>query len=427
MSVNALVQRLKGSSFAQNSLTLSAGVAVAQVLPVLFYPVLGRIFTAGEFGLLAALSSITTVLAVLGSGKYENGILVAASKDDAAHLAVLSVVLGVVTMAASWVVMDFLLADSLASWFQEPELASWLFVCPVAAFFIIVYNVYNEWCVREKYFKALSVNKIVNSGAIVLGKTFLGFVRLSSQGLVVGDLVGRAVSAAGCMVRAWIFDGATFARVRLAGLRRCAVRYREYPRYTMPGQLLNTIGQALPVLFIAHFFDKTEVGYFSMALTLFAIPINVVGAAVRDVYRQRANEEYQATGRCVTSFRRLLKLLLLVGVGAFLLLEWFLPQLMSLFLGGQWYVAGRYAQILAPAMVAMFVSTSLSGLFIVAGKLRQFFYWQLAFVVATFLSVWIGGQMFGTMEALLILFSSLRLVVYVASIVLTLRYAAGRK
>lgn len=427
MSVNALLQRLKGSSFAQNSLTLSAGVAVAQVLPVLFYPILGRVFTAGEFGLLAALSSITTVLAVLGSGKYENGILVAASKDDAAHLAVLSVVLGVVTMAASWVVMDFLLADSLAAWFQEPELASWLFVCPLAAFFIIVYNVYNEWCVREKYFKALSVNKIVNSGAIVLGKTFLGFVRLSSQGLVVGDLVGRAVSAAGCMVRAWIFDGATFARVRLAGLRRCAVRYREYPRYTMPGQLLNTIGQALPVLFIAHFFDKTEVGYFSMALTLFAIPINVVGTAVRDVYRQRANEEYQATGRCVSSFRRLLKLLLLVGVGAFLLLEWFLPQLMSLFLGGQWYVAGRYAQILAPAMVAMFVSTSLSGLFIVAGKLRQFFYWQLAFVVATFLSVWIGGQMFGTMEALLILFSSLRLVVYVASIVMTLRYAAGRK
>lgn len=427
MSVNALLQRLKGSSFAQNSLTLSAGVAVAQVLPILFYPILGRVFTAGEFGLLAALSSITTVLAVLGSGKYENGILVAASKDDAAHLAVLSVVLGVVTMAASWVVMDFLLADSLASWFQEPELASWLFVCPLAAFFIIVYNVYNEWCVREKYFKALSVNKIVNSGAIVLGKTFLGFVRLSSQGLVVGDLIGRAVSAAGCIVRAWIFDGATFARVRLAGLRRCAVRYREYPRYTMPGQLLNTIGQALPVLFIAHFFDKTEVGYFSMALTLFAIPINVVGTAVRDVYRQRANEEYQATGRCVSSFRRLLKLLLLVGVGAFLLLEWFLPQLMSLFLGGQWYVAGSYAQILAPAMVAMFVSTSLSGLFIVAGKLRQFFYWQLAFVVATFLSVWIGGHMFGTMEALLILFSSLRLVVYVASIVMTLRYAAGRK
>lgn len=419
------MQRFKGNAFAKNSLTLSGGVAVAQVLPLLFYPVLGRIFTAEEFGLLAAVSSITTVLSVLGSGKYENGILVASDKREAAHLAVLSVVLGLVSMALSWIVLRFVLADSLVAWFQEQELARWLFVCPLAAFFIIVYNVYNEWCVREKYFKALSVNKIVNAGAITLGKLFFGFVRLSSQGLVVGDLIGRGISAVGCSIRAWLRDGSTFAKVRLSGLQRCAVRFSEFPLYTMPGQLLNTIGQALPVLFIAHFFNKAEVGYFSMALSLFAIPINVVGSAVRDVYRQRANEEYMSGGTCLASFNKVMKFLLAVGIGAFLLFEWFLPQLMALFLGQQWFVAGRYAQILAPAMVLMFVSTSLSGLFIVAGKLRQFFYWQLAYAVTTFLSVWLGGLLFDSMEALLILFSVTRCAVYAASIVMTRRYAKG--
>lgn len=426
MSLSEYIKRFKGSSFAKNSLTLSGGVAVAQVLPLLFYPVLGRIFTAEEFGLLAAVSSITTVLSVLGSGKYENGILVASDKREAAHLAVLSVVLGLVSMALSWVVLRFVLADSLVAWFQEQELARWLFVCPLAAFFIIVYNVYNEWCVREKYFKALSVNKIVNAGAITLGKLFFGFVRLSSQGLVVGDLIGRGISAVGCSIRAWLRDGSTFAQVRLSGLKRCAVRFSEFPLYTMPGQLLNTIGQALPVLFIAHFFNKAEVGYFSMALTLFAIPINVVGSAVRDVYRQRANEEYMSGGTCLASFNKVMKILLAVGIGAFLLFEWFLPQLMALFLGQQWFVAGRYAQILAPAMVLMFVSTSLSGLFIVAGKLRQFFYWQLAYAVTTFLSVWLGGLLFDSMEALLILFSVTRCAVYAASIVMTRSYAKGR-
>ena len=423
--IKSVLLQFKGSTFARNSLTLSGGVAVAQALPLLFYPVLGRIFTAEEFGLLAAVSSITTVLSVLGSGKYENGILVAPDKHEAAHLAVLSVLLGFVTMAASWLVLRYLLADSLVAWFQEQELTRWLFVCPVAAFFIIVYNVYNEWCVREKYFKALSVNKIVNAGAIVLGKTFLGFVRLSSQGLVVGDLIGRAVSAVGCTIRAWHFDAGTFARVRLSGLKRSAVRFKEFPLYTMPGQLLNTIGQALPVLFIAHYFNKAEVGYFSMALSLFAIPISIVGTAVRDVYRQRANEEFVTSGTCMASFNKVMKLLVVAGVGAFLVFEWFLPQLMALFLGRQWYVAGHYAQILAPAMVAMFVSTSMSGLFIVAGKLRQFFYWQVAYAVTTLLSVWLGGMLFESMEALLILFAATRFVVYLASIVMTYRYAAG--
>ena len=409
------MQRFKGNAFAKNSLTLSGGVAVAQVLPLLFYPVLGRIFTAEEFGLLAAVSSITTVLSVLGSGKYENGMQLHFSYRKKQN-----------DLTLSWIVLRFVLADSLVAWFQEQELARWLFVCPLAAFFIIVYNVYNEWCVREKYFKALSVNKIVNAGAITLGKLFFGFVRLSSQGLVVGDLIGRGISAVGCSIRAWLRDGSTFAQVRLSGLKRCAVRFSEFPLYTMPGQLLNTIGQALPVLFIAHFFNKAEVGYFSMALTLFAIPINVVGSAVRDVYRQRANEEYMSGGTCLASFNKVMKILLAVGIGAFLLFEWFLPQLMALFLGQQWFVAGRYAQILAPAMVLMFVSTSLSGLFIVAGKLRQFFYWQLAYAVTTFLSVWLGGLLFDSMEALLILFSVTRCAVYAASIVMTRRYAKGR-
>lgn len=415
--------KIKSSDFAKNSLTLSAGVALAQVLPFLFYPLLGRIFTAEEFGLLATLTSITSVLAVLGSGKYESGILIADNKLEAANLAVLSVCLGAVVMLLSWLLMQFVLLQPLTAMLHEPDLPRWIYVCPVAAFSIIVFNVYNEWCVREKYFKALSVNKIVNSSAIALSKTFLGFVRLSSQGLVVGDLAGRIISAVGCAVRALLKDGHTFFQVTWRGMRSCAAKFKEFPIFTMPGQLLNTLGQAFPILLIGAFFNKTEVGYFSMAMTLFAIPINIISTALRDVYRQRANEEIRTQGHCIASFDRLLALLVLTGVGACLLLVWFLPQLMTLFLGPQWTVAGHYAQILAPAMVLSFIAGPLSGIFFVTDKLRQFFYWQVLYAVTTLVSVLLGGWYFGTMEATLILFSAFRGLTYLASILMTRHYA----
>ena len=164
----------------KNSLTLSGGVAVAQVLPFLFYPLLGRLFSAGEFGLLAAVTAIVSVLSVVGSGRYEAGILVAKSKREAARLAVLCVTMSVAVLVVSWAVLQFVLAEPLARWFKEPGLSRWLFVCPVAAFFVVVYNVYNEWCVREGYFKALGVNKIVNSGAIAVSKVLLGVVKICS-------------------------------------------------------------------------------------------------------------------------------------------------------------------------------------------------------------------------------------------------------
>lgn len=420
-----LLKKIGSSDFIKNSLTLSGGVALAQVLPFLFYPVLGRIFTAEEFGLLAVLTSITSVLAVMGSGKYESGILVAGDKNEAANLALFAVVMGLATMAVSWVLMQFVLIRPLTVWLDEPQLEHWIFVCPLAAFFIIVFNVYNEWCVRESYFKALSVNKIVNSAAITLSKTLLGFVKLCSQGLVVGDLVGRAISAAGCVVRALYHDGNTFRQTRWAEMRRCAVKFKEFPKYTMPGQLLNTIGQAIPILLITAFFSKDEVGQFSMAMTIFAIPINVISTALRDVYRQRANEEYRQRGECLASFDRLLKLLLLLGGAGLLLFVWFLPWLTQLFLGAQWLPAGQYAQILAPAMVLSLVAGPLSGIFIVTEKLRAFFYWQVIYVVTTLVSVLVGGWLLGTMEATLILFAVLRGVAYLISILMTRRYAKG--
>ena len=425
--IRQIREKLKGSEFIKNSLTLSGGVAIAQVLPFLFYPVLGRIFTPAEFGLLAVITSIVSVLAVVGSGKYEGGILVADDKKEAAHLAALSVLVGFVCMAVLWPVVQILFGERLAQWMKEPELSRWLYVCPISAFSIIVFNVYNEWCVREKYFKALSVNKMVNSGAITLGKVFLGFVKLVGQGLVIGDMLGRIVSAVGCAVRAFVKDGATLRQVRMSGIVQSAVKYKEFPLYNMPGRLLNTLGQGMPVLLLTAYFSSDDAGLFSMASMVFVLPVSVIGNTLGDVYRQRANEEYKATGQCLASFDKLLKLTSLMGFGALLMVVWFLPWLMRVVMGADWYVAGQYAQILAPMMVLSFIANPLSSLFIVADKLRQFFWWQVLYVVGSTVPLWLGHVLFGTIEGTLALYAVMMGVVYLTSIVMTRRYAKGAK
>lgn len=425
--LSRLRQKLSSSDFLRNSLTLSGGVAVAQVLPLLFYPLLGRIYTPADFGLLAVITSIVSVLSVLASGKYESGILVAKDKEEAAHLAALSVLLGFLLLAVVWPLVQWLMGDRLAMWLGEPDLARWLFVCPVSAFSILVFNVYNEWCVREKYFKALSVNKMVNAGATTLGKVFLGFVRLVGQGLVVGDMAGRVVSAVGCAVRAFLKDGATFRRVRLSGIVGCAAKYKEFPLYNMPGRLLNTLGQSMPVLLLTAFFSSAESGFFSMAMLVFVLPVTVIGNSLGDVYRQRANEEYVRSGQCKGSYDKLLRLTALMGFGALAVVVWFLPWLMQVVLGSEWYTAGQYAQILAPCMVLSFIANPLSGLFIVADKLRQFFLWQVLYVAGTTVSIWLGHLLFGTIEATLTAYSVVMGCVYLTSILMTRHFARGSR
>jgi O-antigen/teichoic acid export membrane protein len=97
-----------------------------------------------------------------------------------------------------------------------------------------------------------------------------------------------------------------------------AKRYVEFPKYSLPAQLLNTIGGSLPVLLIGAYFNSMEVGYYAMTMNVLGVPISVISIAIRDVFRQRANEEYIKTGSCLKIYKRLLKILIFCGILGFI-------------------------------------------------------------------------------------------------------------
>lgn len=119
-------------------------------------------------------------------------------------------------------------------------------------------------CVKYKYFANLSWNKITNAGAIVLSKVCLGWSACFSGGLVWGDFVGRLFSALACTLPALKKDKTVFREVSVQRMLFLLKRYKECPIYVMPAQLLNTVGGYLPVFFLAAYFSKTELGYYSM-------------------------------------------------------------------------------------------------------------------------------------------------------------------
>ena len=279
------------SEFVKNAITLTFGTSVAQAFPLLLYPILARIFSPADFGLLTTLTSITSILVVLATGKYESCILIADSKNDAANIVGLTLLLSFIFLFISFIVLQ-LFSYKFVTWLNAPDLKMWLFVCPISAYVIIIFNCYNEWCVRNKYFVSLSWNKITNSAATTLSKLLFGFVKVVSNGLIIGDLIGRIISAGGCVFRALLKDRFELFQMSIKRMRYLAKRYFEFPKFSLPAQLLNTLGLTLPVLMIGAYFNSTEVGYYAMTMNVLTVPISVISVAIRDVFRQRANEEY---------------------------------------------------------------------------------------------------------------------------------------
>lgn len=423
--MNFLLNRFRPKGeFARNTATLTLGTSIAQFFPLIFYPILGRMFTPEEFGLLATLASVTGILAVLATGKFDQGILITDSKKEAANLVGLTLFLSFAVLTVSFIVLQ-LFSNQIAGWLNEPQLKKWLWVPPLNAFVIIVFNCFNEWCVRHKYFFTLSWNKITNSAAHTLGKLFFGFANVTGNGLIAGDLLGRTFSAGTCVYRAWVKDKTVFSQVSVKQFKELSKKYIDFPKYTLPDQLINSIGVSIPVLFIGAYFNNVEVGYYSMTMQILSIPISVIGRAVRDVFRQRANEDYVKHGNCITIYKRLLVRLVVLGAVATIPIIFILPWSFTFVLGKQWEMAGEYSQILLPMMTLNFISMALSGVFIVVRKMKISMYWQMYYTAITIISLLIGFFIFKTMYMTILCFAVGRGSAFILYIILSYIYSKG--
>ena len=417
---------LPKSEFGKNAITLTFGTSIAQIFPIIFYPLLSRIFNPEDFGLLATLTSITGILAVLATGKYDQAILVAESKYEAANIIGLVLLISFILLSFFFILLQ-LFSNQLIRLFNEPELNKWLWYPPITAYAIIIFNCFNEWCVRNKYFTTLSWNKIVNAASHTLGKLLFGFIKVTGNGLVAGDCLGRAFSAATCVYRALDKDKDVFSKVSYNQIKLLSKKYINFPKYILPDQLINNLGQSIPVLFIGAFYSNTEVGYYSMAIQVLSVPISVISEALSAVFRQRANEDYIKCGSCLPIYKRLLLRMTLLGFFGTVSLLFVLPQLFDLVLGTQWKISGQYSQILLPMITLYFISMSLSGVFIVVRKMKISMYWQIYFTLITIISLILGFCIFKTLIATLLCFAIGRGSAYLLHIILSIKYADSNK
>lgn len=413
--------KLRNNEFVKNAMTLTAGTSIAQLLPILIYPLLSRLYTPDDFGLFSIFASLTSILSVLATGKYEMSVLLAKTKEDAYNVVGLVVSIAACVLLLSLIVL-MCLSDRLGVWFGISDLSHWFFLSPLAAFSIIIYNLYNEWSVRSKRFKVLALNKLINSLCVSIGKLSFGVVKIFSAGLVVGDTLGRFLSAVGCAVRMFYFEKGFIKSLSFDQFKKLAIRFSNFPKYYLPSELINTIGGQLPIFLIGYFFSKTEVGYFGMTLSVLSIPVSMISYSVRDTFRQKANENIIATGSSRELFLKTFKVLSVFALCG-LVLIFFMPGLFSYVLGEQWRISGQYAQIILPMVLLSFISNSLSGIIVITEKLRVAFWFQIYYFSVTLFSILLGYYLFNDMKFMLLMFAIGRGSAYFLEIFLSYKYS----
>lgn len=343
-------------------LSLISGALVAQLVTVAILPLLSRLYGPSAFGEYAMFASVTALIAIVGTARYEMAIVLPKSSREAAGIAYsgIRLLLLVSVMVSSLAILASLLLPDI-----DPQL-QWLLLLAGPEVFLLGYTMHlMQWYTRSGKFSNISRNRVVQSGGIGFAQLALGFVGLTSGvGLSAGLLFGQLVAA----VFLTVSDGTGAHIIRAGRSRRWNFVFRKYwrlPVLLMPHTLVDSF-RLNGVNLVVGGLSIAALGQYSQAWRLVQVPAGLVGSAISQVYFPRLasvprNELFRTVrSSVIKSFA--------LGAVPFLLLFLFSPSLFPLVLGAEWEQAGKFAQALVPALYVNLAASPISTVFIVLRK-----------------------------------------------------------
>lgn len=412
------------SQFKKNLFVLMSGMALAQAIPILFSPLLTRFFTPEEFGYFATFLAVSSFFTVILSGKYELAIILPKRDEEAINLLFLSALLSVVITVASSILL-FFLAEPFTKLFGISEIKSIVWLVPLVSFLATIYLLFNEWSIRKNNFMILSKNKISNTASISGFSILFGWNNISF-GLIFGQIFGQIFTAILSIYRVINEDRGLFKYVSIGRMRFFANRYIDFAKFNIPGQLVNTIAQQLPIFFISSNFGAAEVGYYALTDRVLGVPLSFLGNSFRDVFKHKATNDYKEQGNCLAIYKKTTLTLIGLSIIPFILLFIFAPQFFSSVFGQKWLSSGEFTRALCLMYMLSFVSMPTSWIFVIAEKQKLDLLWQAMFLLFTILSLGIG-YLSKNIHYVLWSFCIGRSITFLLQIAMTYRLAKGIK
>lgn len=356
--------RLPKGSFAHNVVTLMSGTTLAQLLVILASPILTRLYSPADFGIYALYNSILGIVAILACWRYEPAIVLPDTDEDAASLFALSVII----CAGMAVLMVFLVAFlrvPFAQRLHSPELAGWLCFLPLSLFAAGLFQALNYWITRRKKFRLLAIRQITKSSVTLFTQIATGVNHTGPLGLIAGSILGQLAATFRLAWVTWVNDK-KILRLSLnrQALKTNASNYRRFPLFMSIAGILNNLSAELPLILIAYFFDPFIVGFFILGRRIVEMPLAVVQEALAQVFFPKASDAYRE-GRLVDVVLVIFSKLLSFILVPILLLMIAGPDLIGIVFGDAWRTAGVFLVWIAPRILAQFISSPLSSIFLI--------------------------------------------------------------
>lgn len=381
------------SSGVRNFTKLLSANVVAQVIGLLVYPILTRLFSPDDFGLLNLFMSIGGVLVVLSTAEYYYAIVL--PKDDRDANNVLGAGLLWLLAVTALVAISALFSGPISALFNAPKLASFYWLMPLYVLAIGAWNLLNYWYIRHRKYSSISRYQVSQNLFSAGGKLAFGYGGVMSGGMIYAVVIAPLLSLFTSLLRYRKQLSQSLRQITWTDVRQQAVEYRNFPCFVLPKSLINMLAGQMPVLLLTPFFGSKAVGFLSLALLLGYTPIGTVTRAIYQVMYQSTMNRVHHSLPIGDIFRKFIIFTSALVLPVFAVLWFVLPDLTAWLLGAQWHLSGLYLRWMLPWLFVSLLSCSINYLFDVFMQQK----WCLAFeivlalmrIMGLAIGVWAGN------------------------------------
>jgi len=377
-----VIQKLKPKSeFTRNVLTLMTGTTVAQAIPIAISPILTRLYSPEDFGVLALFVAISSIFGSIANGRYELAIMLPKKDEDAINIAALGFII-VSCLSLFLLMIVTIFHDVILEFFNNRSISTWLYFIPISVFFMGFFNIFNYFNNRTKKYKDLAKATILRSIVIAIVQLFLGFLKTGVAGLISGQLLSSLFTNI-YLSKNIIKEKKLLSSISRVKIIALAKRYKDFPKFSMWAGLLNTSSTHLINILISTAFSIKTLGFYSLSQRLLGMPSALIGGSIGQVFFQEATKEKNTTGSAINAFNSTLKKLIIIGVPAFGILFFIVEDLFTFVFGEEWRIAGTYAKILIPFFMIRFISSPLAISMTVFEKQKNALYINIILIITS--------------------------------------------
>lgn len=405
--------------FWRNISYVLSGAIVAQLIPILASLVITRLFVPDAFGEHSVWLGGVLFISIFITLRLEATLVLVENSTARAKAMLYIVIVSAFTfLSLSLLIFVFYRLD-ISYLDRYKEHLYLLIILSPAAFFLSLNLVWQSWAVSEGRYRVLNVMRVSQATLISTLQVASGLYQPDAFSLSMSYLLANIISLfVAIVLMPRIFYVKKFS---LSEIKEYLIRYKNFPKFSLPADAVNSAAAQLPVLIVAYRFGADVAGFLALTMRVLGAPIGLVGKAVLDVFKKQAVDDINSIGNCKKLYVNTFMVLSLASLFLVVCTIYLGEYIFETAFGREWKESGLMAIWLLPMFALRFVASPLSYMVYIVEKQHVDLLWQVGLMFVTALTL----LSFSSYQDTLIYYALAYALMYCIYLFMSYRFSKG--